>query len=778
MVIVLLAALAYGGFWMLAGSRAYVHGESQWTKAQKQAIIQLLEYAKTGDNAHMDAYREAIAVTLGDRRARLELDTSNPDYEVVREGFRAGRNHPDDISLLIDLFEWSRGVPAFDRAVEIWMRADGLIDELLETGRELERAVASHGPGTPEAGAVVARVIALDERLTEVEQDFADAMSRLSRQLVTVLSFAIVLTAAFLLLAGNLFAYRLLRTAVVSERALRESEERYRALVDQSQVGMWQLDGAGRVSFFNPAMRQLLNLGESTVTEGVPMEEFVGPAARDNVRSQRRQWEQGSSTTGEIEVVMEGGRSRQMLVHGAPVILDDGSLHGHVGTCVDITDRKRAEKRLRHQAYHDPLTGLPNRLLFMDRLEMALRRARRSEMTLAVFFVDLDRFKVVNDSIGHGAGDRLLCEAARRLVGVMREKDTVARFGGDEFSVIVEDIGHDGAAVNAARRIIEAMRPEFTVERFRARIGASVGIAMPSRPEDEPSDLLRFADIAMYVAKRAGGNTWHVFDPEHDAQEEARLQLESEIWAATERDELVVHYQPIVNVHTNRAVALEALVRWQHPERGLLSPAEFIGVAEETGAITRIGHWVTQRACRDLALLRERFGAAAPDCVTVNISDVEFRLGDPAGWVVPLLQETRLPAESLCFEVTETMLMRDPGAIRKLEGLGCLIAIDDFGTGYASLGMLREARFRVLKIDRTFIMGLPDSNEDVAVVEAVTRLGRRLDMRVIAEGVETQAQLDAVLELGCGLVQGHLFSRAVPLDELLEHPDRFKESAG
>lgn len=778
MVIVLLAALAYGGFWVLAGSRAYVHGESQWTKAQKQAVIQLLEYAKTGDDAYMDAYREAIGVTLGDRRARLELDTPNPDYEVVREGFRAGRNHPDDVSLLIDLFEWGRGVPAFDRAVDIWIRADGLIDELLETGRELEQAVAIHGPGAPEVGAVVARVITLDERLTEVEQDFADAMSSLSRQLVTVLSLAIVLTAVFLLLAGNLFAGRLLRTAVASERALRESEERYRALVDQSQVGMWQLDAAGKVSFFNPAMRQLLNLGANTATEGVPMEEFVGPAARDTVRSQRRLWEQGSSTTDEIELVIDGGQNRQVLVHGAPVILDDGSLHGHVGTCVDITDRKHAEKRLRHQAYHDPLTGLPNRLLFMDRLEMALRRARRSEMTLAVFFVDLDRFKVVNDSIGHGAGDRLLCEAARRLVGVMRDKDTVARFGGDEFSVIVEDIEDEGAAVNVARRITEAMAPKFTVERFRARVGASVGIALPSGPEDESSDLLRFADIAMYVAKRAGGNDWHVFDPEHDAQEEARLQLESEIWAATEHDELLVHYQPIVNVHTNRVVALEALVRWRHPERGLLSPAEFIGVAEETGAITRIGRWVTERACRDLALLCERFGAAAPDCVTVNISDVEFRLGDPAGWVVPLLEEARLPAESICFEVTETMLMRDPGAIRRLEGQGCLIAIDDFGTGYASLSMLREVRFNALKIDRTFVMGLPDSNEDVAVVEAVTHLGRRLDMRVIAEGVETQAQVESLLELGCGLVQGHLFSRALPLEDLLKTPGLFRERAG
>ncbi len=240
----------------------------------------------------------------------------------------------------------------------------------------------------------------------------------------------------------------------------------------------------------------------------------------------------------------------------------------------------------------------------------------------------------------------------------------------------------------------------------------------------------------------------------------------------------MVHYQPIVNVHTHRVVALEALVRWRHPERGLLSPAEFIGVAEETGAITRIGHWVTHRACRDLARLRERFGAAAPDCVTVNISDVEFRLGDPAGWVAPLLQESRLPAESICFEVTETMLMRDPGAIRKLEELGCLIAIDDFGTGYASLSMLREARFSAIKIDRTFVTGLPDSNEDVAVVEAVTNLGRRLDMRVIAEGVETRAQLESLLKLGCGLVQGHLFSPALPLDDLLEVPDLFREPAG
>jgi diguanylate cyclase (GGDEF)-like protein/PAS domain S-box-containing protein len=764
--IVVLVALAYVGLQAVSGARAYVHGESQWAKAQKQSVISLLEYALTGDVQDYNRYNQALEVIYGDRRSRLTLDSPHPDYNMARDGFTAGRNHPEDIELMIRMFEYGRGIELFDRAVEVWARADAMIDLFELEARHLHEEMFASGPGSDEVITRLERILDLDRDLTLAEDEFSELISQLSRQLAGGFSVAILVVAVLLMLMGHLFALRLVDSAERADRALRESEQRYRALVDQTEVGMWQLDEHGRISYLNPAMKQLLGLDQDADLSGRYIDQFVAPEDRHRIAQDRQRRSEGLTTTSELRLLNPEGGDRQVLVHGAPVMVEDQLLRGHVGTCMDITQRKLAEQQLRHQALHDHLTGLPNRKLFLDRLEMALRRARRETSRIAVMFIDLDRFKVVNDSMGHAAGDQLLCEVAKRLGQAIRERDTIARFGGDEFGLILENVESDEDTIRPAQSIIQALARDFEVDGTKARIGASIGIAL-SGGEHEAADLLRFADIAMYVAKRRGGGTWHTFQPEQDSVQERRLHQEYELWHAAARDQLVVCYQPIVDLQTGAMVGLEALVRWRHPHRGLLEPDDFISLAEETGAIAHIGQWVTSQAGKDLNRLRQELGDRAPLNISINISAAEFRLDDPPVWIERLRRESGLDPDDLHFEVSERLLTQRPDAIRALARQGFPVAIDNFGSGYASLELFREIQFSAIKLDRSFVQRLGNSAVDRAIVESVLQLAEKLNLQVIAEGVETERQHQLLRELGCQLGQGFLFARPQKLDDLL-----------
>ena len=765
--IILLVAISYLGFQSLSGARAYVHGESQWTKAQKQSVISLFEFAISGEPQAYSRHIESLQVIYGDRRARLTLDSENPDPEVAREGFLAGRNHPDDIELMIRLFVHVRGLALFDRAVEAWTMADRKIDELAGVGEQLHRTVVEFGPNSTEAHELLIEILKLDDELTELEDEFSRLIGELSHLMTRVLTMVVILGAMLLMVAAYLFALRLFRSAERADRALRESEQRYRALVDQPEVGMWQLDPQGHIKYLNPAMCSLLAIDDLESVRNSPMERFISSRHRSRIMEDHGQRIQGKATTSEVEMVTQTGIRKMVLVHGAPVKIGTEELLGHVGTCVDITDRKRVEEQLRHQAFHDSLTGLPNRTLFMDRLEVALKRARREKNRVGVLFVDLDRFKVVNDSLGHASGDYLLQEAANRIAGAAREQDTLGRFGGDEFGLIVEglDDGNDSDIEKPAQRIIEALGPDFLIGHVKARIGASVGIAVSSG-EHDAADLLRYADVAMYVAKRKGGGSWHLFDAAQDALQVDQIQLENQLWAAVDQDQLVLHYQPIVRLETGKIEALEALVRWHHPERGLLQPTEFIALAEETGAIVKIGQWAAKTAVRDLLDLERIDGDDAPGTVSINISAAEFRFSDPVSSIVELIRESGITPDRIQFEVTESLLMQDPTAIVALEKQGFSVAIDDFGTGYASLDRIRQVRFSTIKIDRTFITNLADNALDQAIIESIILLGDKLGMKIIAEGVETHQQRETLMQMGCVFGQGYLFAHPAPLETL------------
>lgn len=763
----LLALLSIIAFYGLSGARAYVHGESQWTKAQKQAVIALFDYAATGQARRYEAFEQALSVNHGDRRARLALSREAPDYQAAREGFLAGRNRPEDIALMMHVFVIGRSLPPFADAIEAWSQADRLIERLEAEARTLRERVEQSGPGSAPVMAQLEEIQRLDQALTRQEDRFSHAMGRISHQLTRYSSIAVMLAAMVLIIAASLLAWRLMRIIERSEGALLESEQRYTALVDQPEVGMWQIDPDGRIVFLNPAMRKLLGLAPHEDVSGQPMDQFLPQWERQRVADNRVARSRGKGEVLEVELVPRQGSTRIGLVHGAPIRIDEAVI-GHIGTCVDITARKNAERELRHQVLHDELTGLPNRRLFIDRLDMALRRARRTNGSVAVLFVDLDRFKVVNDGLGHAAGDEILCQAARRLAAQMRDPDSIARFGGDEFGVVVEQVESIADAVGPAKRIIHAFESPFRVRDVNAHIGTSIGIALSQANTTSPEDLIRQADIAMYSAKKNGGGGLHVHDPEDDDFQRTRLQFESDLWKAADNDELRLVYQPINDLESGEVESLEALLRWRHPQRGLLSPDQFIGIAEETGAIASLGRWVVRQACADFAQMKIALGDYAPQGIAVNVSDAEFRLGDPAQHLLESCREMHVPPQAIRIEVTESMLTLQPQALRRIESMGHDIVIDDFGTDYASLDRLRHVPFGTIKIDRSFVAAFEHSTVDLSIIEAIKHIGQRLNVRVVAEGIEHESQVRRLRALGCRYGQGFHFARPRPLAQVLE----------
>jgi diguanylate cyclase (GGDEF)-like protein len=445
----------------------------------------------------------------------------------------------------------------------------------------------------------------------------------------------------------------------------------------------------------------------------------------------------------------------------------------------DIGERVRAEAELTHMANHDSLTGLPNRLLFQDRLRQAMIRSQRMGKPMALMFLDLDRFKLVNDSLGHEVGDRLLQHVARTLTHCMRQVDsvvrtgdrqgfTVSRLGGDEFTLIAEGIDSAEDAGVIARRLLEALSPPFTVGDEVIVVSASIGIAMYPTDDVDLDGLVRHADMAMYRSKSLGRGTYSFFSDDLNAAAAARLSLESALRRAIERQEFQLHFQPQVAVQTGEVTGVEALLRWHCPGQGMVPPDRFIAVLEETGLILPVGAWVIRAACQQLAEW-DRMGLP-PLRMGVNLSARQFRHLHLASMVADTLLANYIDPRRLEIELTESLLMEDNetnhGMLTNLAGLGVRLAIDDFGTGHSSLTYIKRFNIDTLKIDRSFVQSLPDSHEDVAIATAVIALGRSMRMNVVAEGVETWGQVEALRQLGCDEVQGYLLGRPMPAADL------------
>jgi len=544
------------------------------------------------------------------------------------------------------------------------------------------------------------------------------------------------------------------------EANLRQTNWRLDAALDNMSQGLCLFDAQQRLEVVNRRFFEIFGLSRDKIQPGTSFREILDM----KVVGQNCGGKSANQLAGELTDSLRRsskGSHFYELKSGRVIACNYNTTSdgGWVATYEDVTERQRAEAKIMHMARHDSLTNLPNRTLFREKMELALGRGEK----LAVLFIDLDRFKSVNDTLGHPIGDALLCEVTKRLQLAVRGADTVARLGGDEFAIIQAG-ARPTDATELAGRIIASISEPFDIVGHQVVIGTSVGIAVAPADGSEPDQLLRNADMALYRAKAEGRGTYHFFQSDMDAQMQARRSLELDLRKALLAGEFELYYQPLIDLPNGKISGFEALVRWNHPERGLVGPDDFIPVAEEIGLIVPIGDWVLRQACRDAVNWPGKF------TVAVNLSAVQFRHPTLALSVVSALGASGLAASRLELEITETVLLQDNRAVldvlHQIRELGVRISMDDFGTGYSSLSYLRSFPFDKIKIDRSFIRELGKENDCVAIIRAVTRLGRSLGMITTAEGVETEEQLEILRAEGCTQVQGYLFSEPRPVAEI------------
>ena len=553
-----------------------------------------------------------------------------------------------------------------------------------------------------------------------------------------------------------------------------EAERDFTGFLDLLPVGAAITDAAGRLmhcnqkalDFFGMPMQEAqgMNWTDPNILvlqpDGNPMDPADRPLTRALATGQRVQ---------DVILGIEHEADGDWVwasVSAEPRFNEAGAVHQVIVTIEDVTKKRTAETELAIQTFRDRLTSLPNRTLFMERLAQAILRTERRKLSTAVLFLDMDRFKVVNDSLGHESGDNLLVQVAKRLRGCLRPEDTVARLGGDEFVILFEDLATINDGLRVAERVSESMKEPFRLQDQDIFATCSMGLALCTLASTLPPDLVRDAEVAMYRAKAKGEGSIEIFDPSMNAQAMERFKIEGELRRALEREEFVLFYQPLVSLRTGFVEGWEALVRWKHPDKGMVPPLNFIPLAEETGLIVPIGKWVLEEAMRQASAWHDNFPTEPPRLMNVNISGRQFQQRELIATVTDALESSGFQASCLKLEITESVMMRDPqaslDAMNVFRGLDIHLVIDDFGTGYSSLSYLKRFPVDTLKVDKSFVDGLGKDAESTAIVGAVISLAKSLGMRVTAEGIETREQLEQLRALNCDQGQGYYFSRPLP----------------
>ena len=787
-IAVLMLSMCVASLSLLSSIRAFVHGESMWSKAERQAIADLRDYARSGDPDDYRRFRAELAVNLGDHTARLQLQSANPDYALAAQGFVAGRNHVDDIPGMMRVFRWFRASPLLAEPVSAWTRADELIDKLEHIGVEIHTAIESTHPlpGALERLATEAELI--HHQVAPLEDDFSTSLGRTSRLVYYLLSAILALCSATLVGFGVIISHKGIRRSERLARELRVIEEKAFVAQARSHVTLASIADAvlctnlsNQVTYMNGAAEALTGWSSAEAT-GQPIRTVLNIAPEPNVFSitsdiaQILSGEQRTgSATGSL-LKRRDGSTVAIHEHGSPIRDSHNEVIGIVFVLRDITQERAFSTQLRHQATHDALTGLANRREFERRLQNAIDDRQRIGTDHALLYVDLDQFKVVNDTCGHAAGDQLLCQISSAVKQRLRSGDLLARLGGDEFGILLAS-----CAAADAMALAELIRQRISEQRFPWKdklfaINASIGVLCLTDHQATVDDAMSAADQACYLAKDNGRNRVQLYCPD-DQEMRARhgeMQWVEKINAALELDRFVLFAQeirPLTTWNSNKPGGepphLEILVRMLDANGALISPMAFIPAAERYGLMPRIDRWVIAKACKTLAECRIHFGEI-PTCM-INLSGGSVTDPGIVDFVRARLLQYSLSGDRVGFEVTETAaignLSRAAELMGQLKELRCPLSLDDFGSGMSSFGYLRNLPVDYLKIDGEFVKDMANDTIDYAVVEAIFHIGKVMGIKTVAESVENAEILCALKQIGVDFAQGYHLARPMLMTE-------------
>jgi diguanylate cyclase (GGDEF)-like protein/PAS domain S-box-containing protein len=753
-IVICLLGLTVYSAQLLSAGRALVGLETAWAKAQKDAVFYLTRYAIHGAEDDFQSFEKAIGAVEGERLARYELRKSKPDLAVVRRGLAAGGVHQVEVDGLTALYSRLHGFEPMEYVLAQWTRSDLLMDELQGVGRRMRAMGSSLDP--VEASRLIKQIHRINTSLAPLEDDLAQTLAEIQRTAQSLLASGILIITGVLLIGGITLSRRFLVQNEKLQQTLTESESQLRHLVEAAPLPLLIVRANDQqLMYANERALEQFALNFDSARERSLADFHVDPESRGKLSEAISR--HGSVRDFEVHLKDLNGREFWLLLSGQPM-----RYAGAVCLLValaNIDDRKRMQDDMQRKAMHDPLTGLPNRAMFMESLEHAMHKSRRRSSRFSVLFIDLDRFKEVNDTMGHHAGDTLLKVIAGRLGTAVRQSDLVARLGGDEFVILIEEHGGAEEVMIVAQKVLEMLRKPVPIDSREAEVSGSIGVA--SFPEDgmEMETLVRNADAAMYQAKERGRNNFQFYSVEMNRMSQRRVEQEKRVRLALERDEFFLEYQPEVDLKTRKVAAVEALLRWRDPAGGVVLPPEFMPLAEEAGTAVAIGTWVLDRALGDLK------GWGKNVKLSVNVSARQLQQHDLADEISRLLLVHGIAPQRLRLEISEPTLMQDAEsthqAIRALAVVGVELAIDNFGTGYSSLGLLRGLPVKVVKIDRSLVSACTVKRECAAIVQAASTLSKAMGIRVVAEGVETEEQRSQVQAIGCEAIQGYLVSRPV-----------------
>ena len=893
-IVTILLFLGIASMNMLSSVRAFVGGESLWSKSQKESVHHLNVYARSHAEGDYQRFLNAIAVPLNDKAAKLELQKSRPNINKVTQALIQGRNHPDDVHGMAKLFLMFQSTSLMRPSIQYWNQGDQLIVQIMQLAKQLRQRVQSGNVNEQEISTLLNQVDALDAQLAPIANAFTESLGDASRKAQNIIIGVMFSITLLLVALGIVFTRKIILRNAASANALQLSEERWKFALEGASDGVWDwniktnalllsrqwstmlgyaddaldahyehweqrihpedlskvlsalqayvsgdaekyaiehrlkckdggykwiltrgmivsyerdgkplrmvgthsdiheqkqieaslresdanqralleamVDGVfvaqeDRFIFANPLLPKMLGYTETEFTN-MPFEKVVAP---ESLSIWTKRFNARISDGPEliksypVKFLMKTGENIWLDLHPSRVIFRGQP--SMLGILRDISKQKEAEDLIWHQSNYDGLTDLPNRRMFRDRLAQEIKKSNRTKIPLAVMFLDLDRFKEVNDALGHDIGDKLLQEAALRLTECVRNSDTIARLGSDEFVLLLPDIKSLKALERISTTILKRLSDPFQLGMDPVYISASIGITLYPNDAQEFEDLLKNADQAMYAAKASGRNRFSYFTSSMQAAVLEKMRLANDLRHAITRNEFQLVYQPIVEAASGQVYKAEALLRWYHPIKGLVSPGEFIPIAEETGLIVELGEWVFHEATRQLAIWRSQLH---PDFqISINKSPVQFR-NIQSDWVQHM-EDMGLSGKSLIVEITENLLLDATENVDKklleFKDAGINVAIDDFGTGYSSLSYLKKFDIHFIKIDQSFVKNMTHDTNDLGLCEAIILMAHKLGMKVIAEGVETEQQYLLLAEAQCDFMQGYLIAKPLTVEE-------------